>query len=33
MEHDEDGWWIEASYGNWIQLPDKYPTDNLWYID
>ena len=33
MEHDEDGWWIEASHGNWIQLPDKYPTDNLWYID
>ena len=33
MEHDEDGWWIEASYGNWIQLPDKYPVDGLWYID
>lgn len=33
MEHDEDGWWIEASHGNWIQLPGKYLVDNLWYID
>ena len=33
MEHDEDGWWIEASNGNWIQLPAKYDTSGLWYID
>ncbi len=33
MEHDEDGWWIEESFGNWIQLPDSYDTDDLWYID
>ena len=33
MEHDEDGWWIEASNGNWIQLPAEYSTDGLWYID
>lgn len=33
MEHDSDGWWIEASYGNWIKLPDKYDSTNLWYIE
>ena len=33
MEHDEDGWWIEASYGNWIPLPAGYSTENLWYIE
>ena len=33
MEHDEDGWWIEASYGNWIQLPARYDADKLWYIE
>ena len=33
MEHDEDGWWIEAAYGDWIQLPEEYSTDGLWYID
>lgn len=32
MEHDNDGWWIEASEGNWIKLPVKYNTSNLWYI-
>ena len=32
MEHDEDGWWIEASNGNWIELPDRYDADGLWYI-
>ena len=32
MEHDEDGWWIEASRGNWVPLPDRYNTDALWYI-
>ena len=33
MEHDADGWFIEASYDNWIGLPAEYDTSNLWYID
>ncbi len=33
MEHDADGWWIEASYDNWIQLPEQYDASDLWYID
>ena len=33
MEHDDDGWYIEVSQGNWIILPAKYDTDRLWYID
>ncbi len=32
MEHDDDGWFIEAGSGNWIPLPSKYDTDQLWYI-
>ena len=32
MEHDAEGWWIEASAGNWIKLPPGYRTDGLWYI-
>lgn len=34
MEYDEaeEKWYIEVSNGNWAVLPDKYPTDNLWYI-
>ncbi len=32
MEHDETGWYIEATEGNWIQLPQKYETSNLWSI-
>ncbi len=32
MEHDETGWYIEASEGNWIPLPGGYDTDGLWYI-
>lgn len=33
MEHDDTGWYIEASAGNWIALPDRYDTGSLWYID
>ena len=33
MEHDEDGWFIEESYGNWIELPAEYDAGDLWYID
>ncbi len=33
MEHDWDGWWIEAGYGDWIELPAKYDASRLWYID
>lgn len=32
MEHDQDGWWIEESEGNWIPLPSEYDTSGLWYI-
>ena len=33
MEHDSEGWWIEASEGNWIPLPSTYDSSDLWYID
>ena len=33
MEHYSDGWFIEASPGNWIPLPDSYDSSGLWYID
>ena len=33
MEHDLDGWYIEASEGNWIPLPKSYDWNSLWYID
>ena len=33
MEHDVDGWYIEAYEGNWIELPGVYDTSALWYID
>ena len=33
MEHYSDGWYIEASPGNWIPLPDSYDTGDLWYIE
>lgn len=33
MEHDETGWYIEKSSGNWVKLPDKYDASSLWYID
>ena len=33
MEHDAEGWWIEASAGNWVALPSRYDTSNLWYIE
>ena len=32
MEHDADGWHIEASENNWIPLPEKYDSSGLWYI-
>lgn len=34
MEYNEfEGkWYIEADYGDWIELPDTYDTSNLWYI-
>ena len=32
MEHDSEGWWIEAGYDDWIPLPDEYQSDRLWYI-
>lgn len=33
MEHDEDGWFIEASHGNWVELPARYDASRLWYIE
>ena len=33
MEHYDDGWFIEASEGNWIALPDRYDSSSLWYIE
>ncbi len=33
MEHDDTGWYIEAGAGNWIGLPGRYDTGNLWYIE
>lgn len=31
-ELDEDQWYIEADEGNWIKLPSKYDTSELWHI-
>ena len=33
MEHDSEGWWIEAAEGDWIPLPSIYDSSGLWYID
>lgn len=33
MEYGTDGWYIEASEGEWIPLPEEYDTENLWHID
>ena len=32
MEHYDDGWFIEASNGNWVALPSRYDSSRLWYI-
>lgn len=33
MEHEETGWYIEASAGNWIPLPERYDRSGLWWIE
>ena len=33
MEHDNTGWYIEASEGNWVRLPNGYDTAERWYIE
>ena len=33
MEHDESGWYIEVSHGDWIEVPLKYNTSNLWFVE
>ena len=33
MEHDADGWFIEADQGVWIEVPAWYDTSGLWYLD
>ncbi|MBR4474267.1 MAG: hypothetical protein IKS55_11600 [Oscillospiraceae bacterium] len=32
MEHYDDGWFIEATQGNWVALPSGYDVSRLWYI-
>ena len=32
MEHYDDGWFIEKSDGNWVELPAEYDVSGLWYI-
>ncbi len=32
MEHDFDGWYIEAYEGEWIELPEYYDASELWFI-
>ena len=32
MEHDYDGWWIEAADRNWIKVPSNFDTSKLYYI-
>ncbi len=32
MEHDAEGWFIEKSYGVWIELPEYYTSEDLWFI-
>ncbi|MCR5803843.1 MAG: hypothetical protein K6G47_06235 [Clostridia bacterium] len=31
-DYDEGRWYIEASYDNWIHLPDKYDESALWHL-
>ena len=33
MEHASDGWWIEESEGNWVPVPSRYDTSDLWFIE
>ena len=33
MEHYSDGWFIEASDGNWVPVPSQYNTEGLWFIE
>ena len=33
MEHDSNGWYIEATEWNWIPLPEQYDAAGLWYIE
>ena len=33
MEHEADGWYIEASEGEWIAVPARYDTSGLWWIE
>lgn len=32
MEYEDGAWFIEASYGNWIEVPARYDTSPLWHI-
>ena len=33
MEFRSGEWWIRDKEGAWIQVPGKYDTSSLWYID
>ena len=33
MEHDNEGWWIETSDGNWEKVPERYDTSGLIWIE
>ena len=33
MEYEDGVWYIEADEGEWIEVPDRYDTSELWYID
>ena len=33
MEYENGSWYIEASYGKWIEVPAKYDTSPLWRIE
>ncbi|MBP9999968.1 MAG: hypothetical protein KBT01_00310 [Clostridiales bacterium] len=32
-DYDENAWYIEKSNGNWIPLPSKYNSSNLWHFE
>ena len=33
MEYEDGSWYIEADRGEWIKLPERYDTSNLWHIE
>ncbi len=33
MEHEDSGWYIEAAWEDWIELPQTFDMSRLWYIE